>query len=95
MCADVLLHPRQLLCRDCALLVRAPPLHIASLLDGHSPDVLSSPTHPPPPCRPAPAVGIEDVDDLIADLDQAFHKAAAAAAAKGQQQAARQSAYEP
>lgn len=40
-------------------------------------------------------MGIEDVDDLIADLDQAFHKAAAAAAAKGQQQAAGQSAYEP
>ncbi|PRW56037.1 cystathionine beta-lyase [Chlorella sorokiniana] len=41
------------------------------------------------------SVGIEDVDDLIADLDQAFSKAAAAAAAKGQQQAAGQSAYEP
>lgn len=40
-------------------------------------------------------MGIEDVEDLVADLDQAFTKAAAAAAAKGQQQAAGQSAYEP
>lgn len=47
-----------------------------------------------PPCFPL-SVGIEDVEDLIADLDQAFKKAAAAAAAKGQQQAAGQSAYEP
>ena len=34
------------------------------------------------------SVGIEDADDLIADLEQAFHKAAAASAAAAQQPAA-------
>lgn len=75
------------------LLVRGRRTRWLALLPASGPAHM--PTHYVSPLDFPLPVGIEDVEDLIADLDQAFNKAASAAAAKGQQQAAGQSAYEP